>query len=526
MTSERLRFVAARSGHINVEVDGAPYHSPYNPQREAQKFYGSYAIEKADIIVHFGWGLGYADDVLVDRIKPSARVVVLEPDQDLFKESLRQRETRKVFQDSRFKFVVGPSVCQFFDEWPFEGCQETDEFLWLVWPAAFQRHQEIVESLRQNFTTRLRDRAGNLLTHFKNGKLYFENVVSNFEYLGDADAGSLFGRFSGVPLVVVSAGPSLDRNIRDLRAAGNRCFILAVDTALRPLLAAGVLPHGVIIADPTELNASHIAGIVPESTYLIAEQAVHSSALRSASRRFLFGLGLFPDSLFAKFGLAKSSLQVWGSVATAALDLACKMGANPVIFAGQDFAYSWNRDYASNTIFDGNAFDAAVTGTHRMIDVWGQEVRTRENLVAYRDFFIRKIRQTPGVHFINATEGGILTEGVEILSLRDALHQYCQERLALRFPSTRPKSDVNIDDRALAALLHLSEVFQSRSDACNCLAGFLELVAKEALLRQDDESVNRSILWGWRICEELHRTHAEGRVAPAHRGHSRAGVDV
>jgi hypothetical protein len=526
MTSERLRFATARSGHMNVEVDGAPYHSPYNPQREAQKFYGTYAIENADIIVHFGWGLGYAEDVLIDRIKPSARVVVLEPDQELFKESLRQRETRKVFQDSRFKFVVGPSVCQFFDEWPFAGCQETDEFLWLVWPAAFQRHRTLVESLRQNFTTRLRDRAGNLLTHLKNGKLYFENVLSNFEYLGDADAGSLFGRFSGVPLVIVSAGPSLDRNIHDLRGAEDRCFILAVDTALRPLLAAGVLPHAVIIADPTELNAGHIAGIVPESTYLIAEQAVHSSALRSASRRFLFGLGLFPDSLFAKFGLARSPLQVWGSVATAALDLACRIGANPVIFAGQDFAYSWDRDYASNTIFEGNAFDVAVNGTHRMIDVWGQSVRTSENLIAYRDFFMRKIRQTPEVHFVNATEGGILTEGVEILSLRDALHQYCQRKLSLRFPSPVPRSAGNSDGRALNALSHLSEVLQSRSNDCDCLAGFLELAAKEALLRQDDEAVNRSILWAGRICEELLRTHAEGRAASAHRGYSRTGVDV
>src|SRR4029077_4950210 len=133
----------------------------------------------------------------------------------------------------------------------------------------------------------IRDRAGNLLTHFKNGRLYFENVLSNWEYLHDPDAGSWFGRFANMPLVIVSAGPSLDRNVRDLKGMEDRCFILAVDTALRPLLAAGIVPHAVIIADPTELNASHVAGVIPESTCLIAEQAVHTSALRSASRRYL-----------------------------------------------------------------------------------------------------------------------------------------------------------------------------------------------------------------------------------------------
>jgi hypothetical protein len=526
MTSESLRFVQSRAGQINVEVDGVPYHSAYNPAREAQKFYGSYAIEKADIILHFGWGLGYAGDVLLDRIKSSARVVILEPDEELFKQSMMQRDNRKVFQDSRFQFVVGPSLCQFFDEWPFKECQETDEFMWLIWPAAQQRHRTLLDSLRENFSIRLRDRAGNLLTHFKNGRLYFENVLSNFEFLDDADAGSLFGRFLRMPLVIVSAGPSLDRNIRDLRGASDRCFILAVDTALRPLLAAGVFPHAVIIADPTELNAAHIAGIVPESTCLIAEQAVHTSVLRSASRRFLFGLGLFPDPLFAKFGFAKSSLQVWGSVATAALDLACKMGADPIIFAGQDFAYSWGRDYARNTIFDGNGFNAAVAGTHSMIDIWGREVRTTENLIAYRDFFVRKMRQIAGVRFINATEGGILTEGVEILSLRDALHQCCKERLDVRFPRHVPRGTGGTENGRLKAFAHLMDVFQSRSSDCGCLNGFLELTAKKALLRQDAEALNESILWGWRLCEGLHRKHAEGRVAPAHRGHARTGVDV
>ena len=69
-----LRPVASRSGRPNVEVDGIPYHSAYDPRREAQKFYGSHPIEKADVILHFGWGLGYAGDALLHRLKPSAQI--------------------------------------------------------------------------------------------------------------------------------------------------------------------------------------------------------------------------------------------------------------------------------------------------------------------------------------------------------------------------------------------------------------------------------------------------------------------
>jgi hypothetical protein len=501
--SPRLRSVQTRSGQLSVEVDNIPYHSPYDPGREAHKFYGSYSIEKADVILHFGWGLGYGAEILRQRMKPSARVVVFEPDGELFRLFTAQSDNRVVLEDARFRFIVGAQISHFFDEWMFDGCQETDKFLWLIWPAAHEIHGPTEAALTESFRIRLRDRAANLLTHFQNGKTYFENVLVNSQYQGDPDAGILFGRFQNVPLVIVSAGPSLDRNVRELRGHENRCFILAVDTALRPLLTAGIVPHAVVIADPSLLNARHIVDAMPDSTYLIAEQGVHLAALQSARRRFLFGLGLFPDSLFAKFGFAKSRLDVWGSVATAALDLALKMRANPVIFTGQDFGYSWNRDYAHHTIFDGNAFDVKLRATRYETDLWNASIGTTANLVAYHDFFVRKIRQTSGVRFINATEGGILRDGVDVLSLRDALYQACTTRIDVGQRLQAAHGAAPLLDGALkCAIGHLSAILESRTGDCSCLEEFLNLAAKEALLRGDRRAIDETILWGQRLATD------------------------
>src|SRR5262249_41099761 len=179
----------------------------------------------------------------------------------------------------------------------------------------------------------------------------------------------------------------------------------------------------VVLADPSELNSRHIVGAMPMSSYLIAEQAAHPAALAAAKKRFLFGLGLFPDSLFTKFGFGKSRLEAWGSVSTTALDLACRMGANPILFAGQDFAYTGNRNYRSHTIFHDIQFAIELARKTTAVDIRGNETYTTENLIAYRDYFVRRLKQAPGVRFINATEGGILGEGVELLPLRDALKQ-------------------------------------------------------------------------------------------------------
>ena len=132
------------------------------------------------------------------------------------------------------------------------------------------------------------------------------------------------------------------------------------------------------------------------------------------------------------------------------------------------------------------------------VDIWGREIPTTENLIAYRDFFVRRIRQASGRRFINATEGGIRTEAVEILSLRDACSQACSKGIQIRFPvAERPPAA----QPRVRAISHLAEVLSSRTRACKCLDEFLELTAKEALLLHDDDAVNRSILSGWRSCE-------------------------
>jgi len=99
-----------------VEVEGLAYHSLYNPLREARKIYGAEPIEKADVILHFGWGLGYIGEVLQGRLKASARVIVFEPDEELFKLYSAGQSSQNVLKDARFKFVVGTQSCQFFDE--------------------------------------------------------------------------------------------------------------------------------------------------------------------------------------------------------------------------------------------------------------------------------------------------------------------------------------------------------------------------------------------------------------------------
>jgi hypothetical protein len=186
-------------------------------------------------------------------------------------------------------------------------------------------------------------------------------------------------------------------------------------------------------------------------------------------------------------------------VATSALDLACRMGANPIIFVGQDFAYSWNREYASHTIFHGSYSDVSVVGTSRSRDIRGEEIPTTENLIAYRDYFVRRMTQAAATRFINATEGGILTQGAEILPLKVALQQHCIRKLdaSAIFENCNRPSAISSD-----ALQHLRQVLQYRRTDCDCLRGFLELTAKEHVLKGDECEMKKAILRGLQIVSD------------------------
>lgn len=52
-----------------------------------------------------------------------------------------------------------------------------------------------------------------------------------------------------IPTIVVSAGPSLNKNIMDLKKAVGKACIIATDTAMKPLLNAGIIPNLFVIID-------------------------------------------------------------------------------------------------------------------------------------------------------------------------------------------------------------------------------------------------------------------------------------
>jgi hypothetical protein len=270
---------------------------------------------------------------------------------------------------------------------------------------------------------------------------YLAQTLHNLpDIAASGDVAQLAGLFPGVPAVIVGAGPSLDETAAALAAVQDRTLVIASDTTLRPLAAAGVRPHVTVAVDPGEANARHLAGAPGAGhTWLVAEGAVHPQGLEGfRGRTFVFQVsGHEPWPWLAGHGLTRGRLKAWGSVITSAMDLALRLGCSPVIFTGADLAFTGERTYCRGTAHEAvwgewiarghtwrEVWDVLMAQWPdvRVADVHGHTVRTAPHLVAFRDWIVEQAASLPAGRIVNATGAGILhSAGIQQATLETAL---------------------------------------------------------------------------------------------------------
>jgi len=85
------------------------------------------------------------------------------------------------------------------------------------------------------------------------------NAKENLK-LNSPNVGIFFDKFKDVPIIIVSTGPSLDKNIDLLKEAKGRALIISAGSALRPLLMRNIKPDFFAIIDPQDITYNQIKG--------------------------------------------------------------------------------------------------------------------------------------------------------------------------------------------------------------------------------------------------------------------------
>ncbi len=425
-------------------------HSRYDPIKEARQTLKKQDFSGADYFILFGFGLGYILDALQEMsAAASNHYFIVESDLEILKAAFEARDLRSLIALPNIHFawpISGPELAEqwqrFFD--PVQA-QKSAFITHLpcvsLNPPLFKAAAEIIQSQTFQIFTDINTLVGKAEAFLDN---FVKNIRNAILAPGIAKFVKLFPR---VPAIIVSAGPSLDKNVHELRGFQDNALILSTDTALKPLLAAGIDPHFVLTGDPSHLNFLHLKGAPTKETLVVAEASSYPEVFEEFERTLTC---TFENSSLRSLSDMlgnKGSLRAWGSVATMALDFALLLQCDPIIFVGQDLAHTDGRIYCTGICFDEEWFAGVLNpadwhnkqenlrSSRRTVtveDIFGRPVESTDKLTAYWNWIIKIRRDHPEARFINATEGGILRNHVEISSLRDALHRECRNNLDLR----------------------------------------------------------------------------------------------
>lgn len=461
-------------------------HSERAPSREAEAWCRSVLADtpSSDVVV-VGAGLGYALDVL--QASRERRILAVEPEPALVPWLFARRDWTPLIDAGRLMVATVPAGDAAPHLWKFFQQARHAAPPMLVHPVIGRERATAAVEAGTLVAKALHGARANAAARRRFEAPYLLNTIANLHHvLRGRRLEACAGTGRGRPVVLAGAGPSLNRNIEELRPCRDGVVLVATDTALKPLEAAGLSPDFVVAVDPGEMNARHLACARRDSrTVLVAEASVHPSAFAPFGDRVVtFRVADHaPWPWLLSRGIDPGRLRAWGSVLTTAFDFALLLGGAPLVFIGADLAYTGGQPYCRGTMFEDDWAEAVRTQGTDLARVWegliapkaieaedlhGRITRTAPHLVEFRDWIVAASRSIAAhghgndrAGVINATGDGILHgNGIRLLPLRQALGAAARPvRLALPHSSEGlPALDATDAHLLRRALMHGSDL--------------------------------------------------------------------
>ncbi len=389
-------------------------------------------------IVISGFGEGYHIKELLARTSEKTFILIVEKDMEIFLGALEKNDLSFLLE-KRIGLSVGeePEYAIKFRIDDHYKVNTISDILGIDYGPACNLHPEYYAKVKKAIEDASIIASYNLATVVKNSLLWQTQIFQNLPYIAKAPPCSLlFDKFKNLPAIIVSAGPSLDKNVDQLSKVKGKALILCVDTALRTLLNHNITPDIVVILDASEHNFRlYLEGILSPSLKVLTSSAVFPEVFREAQGEVFATSFGHPVMLWIeRFIGARGVVKFGGSVSTSAFDFAIRIGANPIIFVGQDLSYPEGKFYTEGVPDSWKEeVKRKVEGMKKMTvpGIEGGEVETTEAMWAWIEWFSFEIGLHKEIRFINATEGGAAIAEAEAMKLSCVIDRFCTKEIGI-----------------------------------------------------------------------------------------------
>lgn len=501
---------------------GVPLASRKKPLEEGERLASTMDLRTAAAAVFVGFGLGYHVAALARRMKREGLIVVFEPDVALLRAVMERIDHASWIRQCNVVFLTDPDDTSALTAVThgIEGVLALGTRM-IEHPPSRARLGDQATRFGATVARVMSAVRTVVVTTMVQTEVTVRNLLMNSDHYVRTGRGGgvkeLEDWAKGSPAIVVSAGPSLRRNIALLKTPGlaDRCVIIAVQTVLKTLLAEGVRPHFVTALDYHEISRRFYEGLTPadvEGVTLVAEPKANPAILDSYPGAIrCVGDEYLDECLGVELAGDHGRLPPGATVAHLAYYLARHVGADPVILVGQDLGFTDGQYYSKGAaIHDVWAAELNPFNTLEMMewqrivrgrrtlrkatDFLGRPVYTDEQMHTYLAQFERDFREDSGrgLRVIDATEGGVAKRHTTRATLREAIERFVTPNApALRRATAPPE---RLDARAKQALeRRLREVRSGAGKVGELSRKARAVVERMAEHQSDQKLVNRLV---------------------------------
>lgn len=440
-----LSLLVQREPELARKLEGAEMDLSFQSPIEKALFNPKTDLSRANTIVALGFGSGAHIKEVLSRIGRHNLVLVIDPDVGSFKRALSLADLRPVLSSGQISLSIGEepdrATRRRLDE--FYKINTISDIELIPYPPAIRRNEGYFKEILKHLKDMSNGAAQNRATLIEFASLWQENLLKNLpSMVRFPGVNALFGRFKGIPVVIVGAGPSLDRDLKGFNKIKGRALIIACDTALKTLLDSGIEPDLVVALDGGEENYKHFHGTNSSKTTLVAVSITHPKILSSFSGPIFMADFIHPlNEWLSLFVGEKGYLKTGGSVITTCFDLARLAGCDPIIFSGLDLAFTDGVTHSSGSSYTEGMLGGI--GKFRTLEMMhrerirssqtllidgtnGKKVLTSNKHLTYLRWLESEIASTPGRLFINTTPAGARINGTSRMALSEVIGRFCR----------------------------------------------------------------------------------------------------
>jgi len=414
-------------------------HSRYDPDAEAAQLAAG-AAEEARVVVLCGFALGHHLPAILRRWDQPT-VVAAESDLSLLKAAFALHDLADLIDERRLIFLTSLDRRLVHAALTPLNAELMLGAAILRTPLSQRRGKAFFDEVQAAVGDFVDATRTQIITLVQTARTTVENLLMNLPaYLAGGGLESLAGAARGVPALVIAAGPSLAKNLDQIAPLRDRAVLIAVQTVFKLLRSLGIDPHFVTSLDYHEVSADFFRGVRDTGRCrLVAEPKVAWQVPDAYAGPVQLVHHKLYETLLGPLAPRRASLRQGSTVAHLAFYFAEYLGCDPIVFVGQDLAFTeglfylpgspieqtWAPELSRFYTIETKQWERIVRNRgilRTATDVHGQRVYTDNLLFTYAEQFQKDFLDCRA-RVIQASEGGIALDGAEPMALREAVER-------------------------------------------------------------------------------------------------------